>query len=161
MITTCNSIYDFQHYRDKTSKSDFILWQRLRHVSSLTMCLIPDLKYISSKASHYFICPPARQHRVHFPSMISRTQPILELIHTDIWGPYPISNVQGKLLPNHSGWLSRATWSYLMNLKSDVLHLLHSFFKLVKTQFNTNIKHMRTDSAWKIFKFEYSLFSYS
>ncbi|XP_073019436.1 uncharacterized protein [Primulina eburnea] len=52
---------------------------------------------------------------------------------------------------------SKATWVYLMQFKVDVLQLLKNFFQLVKTQFSTLVKIVRTDNASDFFKSECTL----
>ena len=42
---------------------------------------------------------------------------------------------------------SRSTWVYMMQHKSDTRLLLQSFFVMVENQFNTTIKHIRTDNG--------------
>lgn len=44
---------------------------------------------------------------------------------------------------------SRMCWLYLMRMKSDVFSSLKSFLMLVKTQFNKQVKKLRTDNGTK------------
>ena len=69
-------------------------------------------------------------------------------MHVDIRGPYSI--------PTHEGFryflsivddATRSTWVYLLKSKSDVRGLLISFYKMVQTQFKTNIKSIRSYSG--------------
>ena len=63
-------------------------------------------------------CQMGKVHRLHFPVVETKTSHILELIHTDLWGPSPI--------PSRSGYIyyisfvddfSRYTWIYPLKLK--------------------------------------------
>lgn len=42
---------------------------------------------------------------------------------------------------------SRSTWVYLMKSKSNVRHIINSFYILVLTQFNAKIQNIRTDNS--------------
>lgn len=53
---------------------------------------------------------------------------------------------------------SRGLWVYLLKNKVDVAQLLVTFYKMIVTQFNKNIKRIRTDNGSKFkssFMFEF------
>ena len=49
---------------------------------------------------------------------------------------------------------SRVTWLFLLRHKSDVLAILKSFFVLVKSQFDKQIKRVRSDNGTEFFNNE-------
>lgn len=53
---------------------------------------------------------------------------------------------------------TRVTWIYLLKQKSDVSHVLPTFFNLVKTQFDVTIKRFRSDNAKDYFNQNLSVF---
>ena len=66
----------------------------------------------------------------------------------DVWGPYSVSTYDGfKFFLTIVDDASRSTWVYLMKAKSDVKHLLISFYNMILTQFNIGIKAIRLDNA--------------
>jgi len=85
---------------------------------------------------------------VLFPlSNISTTAPF-SLLHCDIWGPHRISSHSGaRYFLTIVDDFTRCTWVFLMSNKSDTQSLLKSFFLFVCTQFNVNIKTIRTDNG--------------
>ncbi|KAH9698856.1 retrovirus-related pol polyprotein from transposon RE1 [Citrus sinensis] len=40
-------------------------------------------------------CKMGKMHRLHFPVSITKTKHVLEVLHTDLWGPAPVLSVQG------------------------------------------------------------------
>ena len=69
----------------------------------------------------------------------------LELIHSDVWGPAPVS------IGNHAFYVSfiddysRYTWIYLLKHKSEVFQVFKNFQKLVERKFDKRIIHVQTD----------------
>ena len=45
---------------------------------------------------------------------------------------------------------SRATWVYLMKLKSDVLFVFPNFLTMIENKFNTRVKFFRSDNAHEL-----------
>lgn len=70
------------------------------------------------------------------------------MIHVDIWGPLAVKSFHG-----YSYFLTivddytRHTWLFLMKHKSEARQLLQNFVTLVKTQFQTTIKVVRSDNG--------------
>ncbi|KAL0349326.1 UNVERIFIED_CONTAM: Retrovirus-related Pol polyprotein from transposon RE2 [Sesamum angustifolium] len=110
---------------------------------------IPEIKHLNeTQTNDCCICPLAKQHRLSFPSSITRSKHMFKLIHTDVWGPYKIAS-----LTNCNYFLTivddftRATWTFLLKHKSQVHHTLATFFTMVNTQFHTSIKVVRSDNG--------------
>lgn len=65
------------------------------------------------------ICPLAKQKKIPFPSRQCKTQHIFELTYCDIWGSISISTIDNsRYFLTIVDDFSRATWLYLMHLKS-------------------------------------------
>ncbi|KAL6983665.1 hypothetical protein U1Q18_052612 [Sarracenia purpurea var. burkii] len=78
-------------------------------------------------------------HRVSYP---------FDLIHSDMWGPSPVTTFSGHrycvaFIDDHF----RYTWIYLLKRKSDVFPLFTQFLHMIKTQFNTIIRDIRSDNG--------------
>ena len=71
-----------------------------------------------------------------------------DLIYCDVWGPFAKSTHNGlRYFLTIVDDATRSTWVYLMKSKSDTRPLLISFYKMISTQFHTNIKAIRIDNA--------------
>jgi transposase InsO family protein len=80
--------------------------------------------------------------RMHRPSSV------FDLIHSDVWGPSPVMAFSGRcyyvtFVDDHS----RCTWVYLLKKKSIVLPLFTQFLQMIKTQYNTVVRAIRSDNG--------------
>jgi hypothetical protein len=127
------------------------LWhQRLGHPLlarlKLLSSFIPSMYVSFDNKCH--VCPMAKQTRSSFPSSNISTSAHFSLLHCDIWGPHRISSHFGaRYFLTIVDDFTRCTWVFLMSSKSDTQPLLKSFFLFVRTQFNVNIKIIRTDNG--------------
>ena len=136
------------------------LWHlRLGHVSDAklqVLCdILPDVSTIHSNKD-CTLCPIAKQKKIPFPSFNHLSKNAFDLIHCDVWGPFSHSTHNGfRYFLTIVDDATRSTWVYLMKTKSDTKPLLISFFKMISTQFHTNIKAIRTDNAPEFFLHEF------
>lgn len=57
-----------------------------------------------------------------------------DLVHLDTWGPFQVPIVDGhRFCLTIVGDCPRATWSYLMKTKSDVLYIFPNFYTHILT----------------------------
>jgi hypothetical protein len=101
-----------------------------------------------NKTSPCCICPLTKQHRLPFPINSHKSSSIFELVHCDIWwscstNAYDVSRYFLTLVDD----LSRTTWVYLLQTKSEIRKCIESFYHLVETQFNYKIKNIRSDNG--------------
>lgn len=93
-------------------------------------------------------CALAKSHLLPFSKSIHHTTSPFELIHSDVWGP-----ASSKSLSGNSYYVifvddvSRFTWVYFLQHKSEVFSVFKYFYAMVRTQFEKNIKILRTDSG--------------
>nr|KYP33098.1 Retrovirus-related Pol polyprotein from transposon TNT 1-94 [Cajanus cajan] len=120
-------------------------------LSLFTCCNISDFKCET--------CVMAKSHRVIFPINNSRANAPFSIVHSDVWGPAPI--------PTHNGmrWFvtfvddcTRMTWLYLLKHKSDVCDIFQVFHKMITTQFDTQIKIIRSDNGGEYYNTKLSNF---
>lgn len=95
------------------------------------------------------LCQPcvfAKMHRLSYTESTSQHLSPLDLIHSDLWGPAPITSSNGfsyyVSFIDHS---SRYVWIYLLKAKSEVYSVFLQFKALVENQLNTKIKAIQTD----------------
>jgi hypothetical protein len=62
------------------------------------------------------------------------------LIHSDVWGPAPISVSSGiRWFVIFVDDYTRMTWLYLMKSKNEVARIFRSFHTMFKTQFSAKL----------------------
>ncbi|CAM8921226.1 unnamed protein product [Rhodiola kirilowii] len=77
-----------------SSKPSTLIWHhRMGHMSfermnSMLFKYVPNLN-VKIKGSHCQVCPLAKQSALKFPLSTHVSADIFELIHCDVWGPYP------------------------------------------------------------------------
>ena len=127
------------------------LWHhRLRH---------PNMQLLQSVISTYGLpmlsvnktlscdaCLSSKSHRLPYSKSTHQTSRPLELIHSNLWGPSPITSHLGNrhyvlFIDN----FTRYTWLYPLKLKSDVLSVLTDFQLRVEKQFSHKILSLWSD----------------
>lgn len=98
------------------------------------------------------VCPLAKQTRLSFPSSMTRTDNVFDLLHMDVWGPYRFTTHAGfrfflTIVDDHS----RMTWVFLMKFKNEVFGILRNFLVLIQNQFNKCVKKIRSDNETEFF----------
>ena len=94
-----------------------------------------------AKTTHKVICKI---------SEVSPAQSFGDEIHTDIWGPAPISTIGGRkyyvtFTDNHMCY----TWLELLRSKDQAFKAYKTFVLWVQTQHQVKIKHLRSDCGGK------------
>lgn len=128
------------------------LWHlRLGHAPT-PLLKIPVIKNLLLDTTHYncHVCPLAKQTRLSFPTSISQTTAMFDLVHADVWGPYRVPTYNGfKYFLTLVDDFSRMTWTFLLRLKSDVFVVLNDFILLIENQFSTTLKVLRYDNGYE------------
>lgn len=94
------------------------------------------------------VCFYAKQKRFRFPYSNHKSVDIFDLVHMDMWSPLSIPSLHGhKYFLTVVDDTSIYTWIFLMKYKSEIAPLVKAFVSLVKTQFNKNIKCIRSDNG--------------
>jgi transposase InsO family protein len=96
-------------------------------------------------------CIYGKQNRVRFPSGATREKGILELIHSDVFGPVHVPSL-GKYVYYVSfiDDFSRNTWIYFLRKKYEVFDKFKEFKALVENQTEKKIKVLRTDNGGEL-----------
>jgi transposase InsO family protein len=93
-------------------------------------------------------CIYGKQSRVRFPSGATRENGILELVHSDVFGPVTVPSLGGSLYyVSFIDDFSRKTWIYFLRKKSEVFERFKEFKALVENQTEKRIKVLRTDNG--------------
>ncbi|RVW32186.1 Retrovirus-related Pol polyprotein from transposon RE2 [Vitis vinifera] len=104
-------------------------------------------------------CKLGKSKTLPFPLHASRASHCFDLIHSDVWGPSPVSSYEKfkyyvTFIDDHS----RFTWVYFLCSKSEVFRTFTEFLAYVDNQFSTSIKTLRTDSGGEYLSTEFQAF---
>jgi hypothetical protein len=104
-------------------------------------------------------CVYGKKNWVRFPSGAKRAEGILELVHSDVFGPVLVPSL-GKYVNYVSfiDYLSRNTWIYLLRMKYEVFDRFKEFNSLVENQTEKRIKVLRIDNGEEFNKNEFEEF---
>ncbi|KAL2228761.1 UNVERIFIED_CONTAM: Retrovirus-related Pol polyprotein from transposon TNT 1-94 [Sesamum indicum] len=130
------------------------LWHnRLGHMSEKGMNVLkskgrlPELK--SMEVGHYEHCVFGKQKRVSFLTT-GRTprKETLELVHTDLWGPAPVSSLGGSTYyMTFVDDSTRKVWVYFLKRKSDAFDTFRRWRALVENETGLQVKCLRSDNG--------------
>ncbi|KAL5851502.1 hypothetical protein ACOSQ3_006620 [Xanthoceras sorbifolium] len=137
---------------DSDGKSN--LWhQRLGHMSEkgmktlLSKGKLPDLKAVDVGLCED--CIFGKQKKVSFAKIgkIPKAEK-LELVHTDVWGPSPVSSLSGSLYyVTFIDDSTRKVWVYFMKKKSEVFDTFRKWKAMVENETGLKIKRLRSDNG--------------
>jgi len=107
-------------------------------------------------SEHFFY---GKQNRVILSSGVIRAGGILELVHSDMFGPVTIPSL-GKSVYYVSfiDEFSRNTWIYFLNNKYEVVEKFKEFKYLVENQTKNKIKVLRMDNGGEFYRNEFKEF---
>ena len=93
-------------------------------------------------------CQFGKQTALPFNKNFSHALSPFDLIHSDVWGPSPITTQGGSCyFIIFVDDFSRYTWIYLFKNRSELYHIYHDFSKMIETRFSKPIKVFRSDNA--------------
>ena len=88
---------------------------------------------------------------------------IFYLIHSDVWGPFPIYSIGGsRYFVVFVDDYSHYSCVFLMSTRDELLNIYRNFATIVKTQFSKTIKVFPSDNAHELiqYAFQHILHSY-
>ena len=94
-------------------------------------------------------CLYAKLHRAYLsPRANNRVSAPFELVHSDVWGPYPIVSPTGfRYFVTFVDDYSRTTWLYLMKNRSELFSHFCALCTEIHTQFHVSVQNLRSDNA--------------
>ena len=134
------------------STSSLALWHsRLGHASISRVKQLVSRGLLGSVSNKSFDCMPCqfgKQNALPFNNNVSHALSSFDLIHSDVWGPSPISTPGGsRYFDIFVDDFSRYTWIYLFKNHSELYQIYRDFTKMIETQFSKPIKVFRSDNA--------------
>ncbi|KAI0508127.1 hypothetical protein KFK09_014261 [Dendrobium nobile] len=111
--------------------------------------LLKYIPYICNKnSSHCNSCRLAKSQRLPFARSISCTSQPFDLLHSDVWGPAPVTSVQGaRYYISFINDFSKFCWVYPLVNKSDAFFKFQEFNTMIIRQFNAKLKIFRSDGG--------------
>ena len=136
----------------RQSTSSLALWNsRLGHASiSRVKQLVSKglLGLVSNKSFYCMPCQFSKQTTLLFNNSVSHALSLFDLIHSDVWGPSPITTQGGShYFVIFVDDFSRYTWIYLFKNHYELYQIYQDFIKMIETQFSKPIKVFRSDNA--------------
>jgi hypothetical protein len=137
------------------SEEKVMLWhQRLGHIEEKGLRLLHSKGMVEGMSNYPMDfdlcehCVYGKHNWVIFPSTGMRVEGILQLVHSDVFGPVSVPSL-GKLVYYVSfiDDFSRNTWMYFLIKKSEVFDRFKEFKALVENQTEKIIKVSRTDNG--------------
>ena len=100
------------------------------------------------------------QKRVSFTKTPREPQKVrLEMVHTDIWGPSPVSSLGGsRFYVTFIDDFSKKVWFYFLKHKLDVVATFKKWKAEVKNQTGLKVKYLRSDNGEEYDKSEFKAF---
>ncbi|GKB09683.1 putative RNA-directed DNA polymerase [Tanacetum coccineum] len=97
---------------------------------------------------HAMMTTQTKFTRLPFPISVTKTNACFELIHCDIWGKYRTPSLtRANYFLTIVDDFSRSVWVFLLKHKDQASICLVDFHKMVKVQFEKNIKRIRCDNG--------------
>jgi transposase InsO family protein len=92
-------------------------------------------------------CVKGKQHRLPFPVSGKRARRVLDLIHSDVVGPFPASITGARYFVTFIDDHGRHIWLYPIHYKSDVFAAFKSFKAHVELLFGVLIRAFQSDNG--------------
>ena len=123
------------------STSSLTLWHsRLGHASISRVKQLVSRGLLGSISNKSFDCMPCqfgKQTALPFNNSVSHALSSFDLIHSDVWGPSPISTPGGsRYFVIFVDDFSRYTWIYLFKNRSELYQIYCDFTKMIERQFS-------------------------
>ena len=104
-------------------------------------------------------CLAGKMHQLPFPKSVSITSKPLEIVHSDVWGPAPITSNNGtRFYVIFVDDFTRFTWFFPLHHKSQVLSSFMHFKSTMENLLSCTLKILRTDCGGEYSKHEFQNF---
>uniref|UniRef100_A0A2N9G5P5 Integrase catalytic domain-containing protein n=1 Tax=Fagus sylvatica TaxID=28930 RepID=A0A2N9G5P5_FAGSY len=100
-----------------------------------------------------------KMHKLPFPNSVSITSHPLEIVHSDVWGPAPITSNNGtRYYVTFVDDFTRFTWFFPLQHKSQVLSSFMHFKSTMENLLSCKLKILRTDCGGEYTKHDFQSF---
>jgi Reverse transcriptase (RNA-dependent DNA polymerase)/GAG-pre-integrase domain len=141
------SIFNLQ-----ASTTSLDIWhRRLVHCSPAVVTTLSKQHKISATSSPFSFCSDcvqAKAHKIPFSLSSNKATAPLEVVHTDVWGPAPVTSTNGnKYYVHFIDQYSRFGWLYCCPYKSDIPMIFKLFKAHVENLLSCTIKTIQCDGG--------------
>ena len=128
------------------------LWhERMGHINKDSISKLQKVvEGISTikKVNHCLSCAKGKQHRKPFNLRSSHSEDILDIVHTDLMGPFEIESIGGSYyICTFIDDKSRYAFVYMIRSKKEVFEKFVNFVKMMEIQTGRSIKKVRSDNG--------------
>lgn len=118
-------------FNTSRNKEFYLSHKRIGHPSDQILEKLFKFPHVDHSSCE--TCKFAKQSRIPFCNSFSKSNEVLELIHSDVWGLAPNSSYNGfKYFVTFIDDFSKNTWLYLMKNKNEVLSNFQNFANFVE-----------------------------
>uniref|UniRef100_A0A2N9E312 Integrase catalytic domain-containing protein n=1 Tax=Fagus sylvatica TaxID=28930 RepID=A0A2N9E312_FAGSY len=165
--------FDASKFHIKALRSGKLLYSGLseRGLYPVRGAILPtSVFFILCIFQHYFCSTMAhsawsspiskgKHHQLPFNDSVSITTRPLELVHTDVWGPAPVTSCNGtRYYVSFIDDFTRFTWFFPLKYKSQVLDSFKHFKSTMENILDCKIKLLRSDCGGEYSKSEFQSF---
>jgi len=134
------------------SEEKTMMWhKKLGHMSQKGLKILSDKKLLRglTKVTLTFCehCVISKQHRLKFGTSTSKSECILDLIHSDVWQAPVVSLEGARYFVSFIDDFFRRCWVYPIRRKADVLAVFKTFKARVELESKKKIKCLRIDNG--------------
>ena len=132
-------------------KTNLNIWhQRLGHPNMRTLQSIISKYGLPTSSVNKSIscdaCMSSKSHHLPYSNSLHQTSKPLEVIHSDLWGPSPVtSHIGNRYYISFIDDYTKYTWLYPLKFKSDVLQVFIDFQKRIERHLNHKIVNFQSD----------------
>ena len=114
---------------------------------------------VSNKVPFCTHCVEGKHHQLPFTNSVSITTCPLELVHTDVWGPAPVTSCNGtRYYVSFIDDFTHFMWFFPLKYKSQVLESFKHFKSTMENILDCKIKILRSDCGGEYSKSEFQSF---
>lgn len=163
-MKTSNTNNAFMSATNKNNTA--IMWHRkLGHLNFQTLTKMKNavhgVKFTDDDTDirNCVVCAEAKQSRQPFKKSESKTNHVLELIHSDLMGPMETKSIGGaRYILTFVDDFTKKVFAYFLKSKGDVLDKFIEFKVLIEKQSERKIKVFRTDNGTEYVNNEFEKF---
>ena len=130
----------------------FLLHCRLGHPNFMYLRRLFHSLFRHNDVFHFDICQLSKHHGIPFQPRPYQFSHPFALVYSDLWGPSRINT------PYNQKWFvtftndhTRVCWTYFLKEKYEVSSIFEKFYSMIRTQYDTSIKILRTDNGTEYF----------
>ena len=120
--------------------------------------MVEDIDSVGGRIHFCEACVHGKQHRFPFPPSNKCARHKLDLIHSDVCGPLPVSFKEYRYFITFCDDNTHEVWIYFMRTKSEAYSKFREFKALVELQTGLKIKVFRSDSGGEYISLEFEAF---